>query len=78
MKFRVTFKDPDGVEESILDAVGTIKGGTPFVVMEFPNGADLDQILRQTIKPWVWCSEYVTIEFDTDDGTATVVPQEDV
>lgn len=59
MKFRVYMKDPDGVYESIADA------------------SDRDEQTRKNlsefIKRWCMCGEYITIEFDTDAGTATVV-----
>lgn len=77
MKFRVLLKDPDGfgfidavseaAEKSMADTSGlsdderdTLAGKRVELLNEFMNN-------------WVEYGEYVTIEFDTDAGTAIVV-----
>lgn len=60
MKFRITFKDPDGVYDSLDDA------GI--------NMNEMPEDVEYMINKFLWCREYVTIEFDTDEETARVVP----
>jgi len=75
MKFRVTLKDPDGftdcVDEAVKDSVNAQQ--------DLDDEEKEDVIERRTEKVWkdlskfVEYQEYVTIEFDTEAGTATVV-----
>lgn len=76
MKIRVTLKDPDGFYDCVKDAVEEI------VAYEFPTADDDEQeaIIEkrtnkvwQALEPWVEYQEYVTLEFDTEKGTAEVV-----
>lgn len=77
MKFRVTMKDPDGVYESIREqAMKSLE----HTVVPLPTGrtkAALCEVLagemKEFISRWVEYGEYVSIEFDTDAGTAVVV-----
>lgn len=74
MKFRVQLKDPDGFFDGVSDAIDASV-----------ESLDLDEEERDAVKErrretvnsalekWVKYSEYVTLEFDTDAGTATVV-----
>ena len=78
MKIRVTVKDPDGFYDCVHDAVKE----------EVDAIEDLDEDEREDIletrlekvwedlERWVGYKEYVTIEFDTKAGTATVVEEE--
>lgn len=77
MKFTVTMKDPDGPYESIDDAVEQL-------MKEQPPGEfdDADAIRKQRRRKldsftakWLQYGEYVTLEFDTDTNTCTVVQQ---
>ena len=61
MKFTVTFKDPD------CTVAGT--GKDIDYVDQLPDKA------RWLTEEFLEFREYVTIEFDTKKGTATVVPQ---
>lgn len=75
MKFTVTLKDPDGFSESVKDAVDES--------VDELDGLDDEEkdALREVRSEKTWekleqfveYQEYVTIEFDTDAGTATVV-----
>lgn len=77
MKLKITFKDPDGVYDSVHDAVEE----------EVNKIADLDEDekeslvearsekVKQLLKKWITHEEYVTIEFDTDEGTAIVLKE---
>lgn len=78
MKFRVTFKDPDGVSESLFweakKSVEEISG------IEEDELEDLiknrEEKLSKFIRKWVEYDEYLTVEFDTEAGTASVVQRE--
>jgi hypothetical protein len=59
MKFQVTFKSPDSVSDAIDD-----------VIEASPETSRED--LKKFVEPWIEWGEYVTIEFDTDEGTAVV------
>jgi hypothetical protein len=75
MKFQITLKDPDGVSDGLDEAA---KGSVAFV-----TGLDEDEryslrISRRSqfsdfAQTWLDYCEYVTTEFDTEAGTATVV-----
>lgn len=75
MKFRVTFKDPDGVHDSITEVINDQLKAMP---QEHLEDGEIEQNLREKfeedISKWVDYGEYITVEFDTDAGTATVVP----
>lgn len=73
MKIQITFKDPDGVSNSLDSAVEE----------SLPEGLDAEEAhalremrqekYQEAIKPWVEYGEYVHIEIDTNAGTAVVV-----
>lgn len=82
MKFRVTFKDPDGVYEA-LDSAAREQLGTDLDDAYTQREADDMVTLRRDtlsdqIRPWVEYSEYLTVEFDTEAKTAIVVPKNDI
>jgi hypothetical protein len=58
MKFRVTFKTPDAVQ---------------YALEELPADADWEAA-QKALDKFVEYNEYVRIEFDTDNRTATVLP----
>lgn len=64
MKFRVTFKDPNAVEDALLDQLDSTHD----------EGGWLHNRMKDTVGKWVERQEYVTLEFDTMDGTCVVVP----
>jgi len=69
MKFRVMFKTPDAVE------YGLQSSGAPDDGMGHLDRDDEDvQACFALAKKFVQYDEYVTIEFDTETQTATVVP----
>jgi len=59
MKFRVYMKDPDGIHDSIAEACD--------------ENEQTRECLFEFIKRWCMYGDYITIEFDTDAGTATVL-----
>lgn len=75
MKFQVTFKDPDVVDDACDDA-GKESAATVASLSESER-ADLAESRADEFKALTrrWCryGEYVTIEFDTEAETASVV-----
>ena len=74
MKIAITLKDPDGVYESIRDAANESVAGVSGL-----SGEEVEQLIearREKIydacAPWIEYGEYVTIEIDTEAGTAIV------
>ena len=77
MKFTVTFKDPDTLDDSCLAAAHD-----SLIPITALDAEVRDQVtetrrkqFRDFVRPWVRHGEYITIEFDTDAGTATVVKE---
>ena len=77
MKFRVTMKDPDGPYDCIKDAAAeSLKaiGG-----LSDDEREALIEKRRETLSVFadrfMEYGEYITVEFDTEAGTATVVPR---
>jgi hypothetical protein len=77
MKIRCNFKDPDTMPDAVVDA---------FSASEKPSGISDEEWghIRQTraleaqhaiARKWMEYSEYLMVEFDTDSGTATVIPR---
>jgi hypothetical protein len=77
MKFRITLKDPDGVFDGI-DAAATESVAELALSQEERDilRAHRQKALDAFVDRWVECGEYIDIEFDTDAGTASVVPRE--
>jgi predicted metal-dependent phosphoesterase TrpH len=76
MKIRMQLKDPDGVSDSIQEAVEksvAASGITDEDEREALIEARTEKA-GKAIGKWVEYGEYLTVEFDTDAGTATVVP----
>jgi hypothetical protein len=77
MKFKVTMKDPDTLGDAIDDAVrADLKTVDGLSDNERETLLDdrRDAVKAVTAK-WFEYGEYVTIEIDTEAGTATVVPK---
>ena len=74
MKFKVTMKDPDGVQDSIQDAVEeSVKGIAGLSDDEREAVAEKRQEeLSELIGKWFEYSEYLTVEIDTDAQSITV------
>lgn len=72
MKYRIMLKDPDGVYESVKDEVSR---SIPEGLGDDEYKAVLEERMEEAwdkLRRWIWYQEYVTIEFDTDAGTARV------
>lgn len=82
MKFRVLFKTPDALEQALQEHMDTHCDVHEEHDMECEACLALEDSSLQAIskikgigEKFVTYGEYVTIEFDTDAGTATVVPK---
>lgn len=66
MKFSIELKAPDSIHEGLRDAV-----------LNYSNDPEdrnvLEGQLREFLQQWISGSEYVMLEFDTDENTAIVV-----
>jgi hypothetical protein len=75
MKFIVTFKTPDAVEYTIDEIV---KGHVEFEGLEGEAAEDEASVLKDQMTEFssrfVKYGETISIEFDMDEETATVVP----
>ena len=76
MKILVTLKDPDGFSTCVEEAV------EKAVEKEFPTADDNEiEVIKESrvdkawkiLGQWVSYKEYVTLEFDTEMGTVTVL-----
>jgi len=76
MKIRVTLKDPDGFSQGVDYAIEkSVKAEFPSVDDD-ENEAICEERVEEVwkaLKKFVEYKQYVTIEFDTEKGTAEVV-----
>ena len=75
MKFRVTMKDPDTLEDAVREAakksLSDIQG-----IDDEERESLIDQRVESNMKickKWFEYGEYLTVEVDTDAGTCTVL-----
>lgn len=75
MKFRIQLKDPDGFYDGFDEAV---KQSIASLDLSDDEKEAVSEKRREKLvefaNAWVEHGEYITIEFDTDAGTATVRP----
>lgn len=77
MKIRVTLKDPDMMSDAVADAVAKeVKGLTNLNDRErqIIQGDRICEVQSDISEKWMEYGEYLVVEFDTDAGTATVIP----
>jgi len=63
MKFQVTFKTPDAVRDTLKREAEHLDASDP----------DVEDKLFRFASRWVTWGEQITVEFDTDKETATVL-----
>lgn len=76
MKFKITLKDPDGVDYSFRNATEKLVEELDLIdpdEVEMLIESRLDK-LHEACSKWVKYNEYVTIEIDTETGEACVCP----
>jgi len=79
MKIRVTLKDPDTMQDSVDEAVKRLPKPAEVDKEEWADIRDAraDKIKSAITNRWMRYGEYLDVEFDTDAGTATVLPAKD-
>lgn len=74
MKFKVSMKDPDTLDDAISDAIEV----TDVALMDGEEREAVKEIrmkkAREIAAKWFQYGEYLTVEIDTEAGTCTVVP----
>ncbi len=76
MKFTVTMKHPDALHDAIAQAVESKVALLGLAKDEAVRVAELRaEKVRDVCGKWFHYGELVSIEIDTDAGTATVVPR---
>lgn len=75
MRFIITFKDPDGVYDSIRDAAYNSVNSIEGLDDDEKESLVIDrhESLSDLASKWISYDEYLTIEIDTDAKTARVV-----
>lgn len=75
MQIKITLKDPDGFYEAIRSAAESAASNIDGISeSEREDIADnRHEEISEALKTWVKHGEYVTIVFDTDEMTATVL-----
>lgn len=76
MKLTVSFKTPDAADYAIKDALEYNEELEAIEDEEERSWKkeELEATLAEDLSKWIQYSEYVRIEFDTEAGTATVLP----
>lgn len=76
VKIRVTLKDPDTLHESVVEAVqqSLLSRGLSLKERAVLQEAAVTELQTPIVIKWMEWGEYLTVEFDTDAGTATVIP----
>ena len=76
MKFTISFKDPDVVHDAVREAVE--REVNAIESLDADEKEDLietrSEKINDKLDKWIKYGEYVSIEFDTEAGTATVQP----
>jgi len=75
MKFRVTLKDPDGPYECIQDAAKDMTKAIDGITDDERKAIQEKraETLSKFAGRWMSYGEYITVEFDTEAETATVI-----
>lgn len=78
MKFTVTFKDPDTAMDARMDAVREQlrESNLPEEEKELLKDSRYMKLKEFTDK-WIEWDEYIHVEFDTEAGTAVVLPSKE-
>jgi hypothetical protein len=76
MKIKVTFKDPDTMHDAVVDAYAEEPCPSGVTKDEWSHIRQERAIATQCAisDKWVEYGEYIRVEFDTETGTATVIP----
>lgn len=76
-KLRITMKDPDAGYEDIEEYVRESLAASGLSRKEIDAVEEIrKEEIREKLSKWLKYGEYLEVEFDLVDGTATVIPQE--
>lgn len=77
MKIRVTFKDPDTMQDAVDDAFKAVQAPFGITAEEWSGlrEARADAAKSEITDRWMAYGEYIEVEFDLEAKTATVVPR---
>ena len=75
MKFKITFKTPDAVDMAIEEAINTETASIVEETEYYQVSEDLDIEAYNLTEKFDKYGELITVEFDTEKGTAIVVPK---
>lgn len=78
MKFTITFKDPDGVDECLTDAINADIDRDTEGLSDMEKQAIFDiryEAMKKKLAKFIRYGEYLVVDFDLDAGTATVKEQ---
>ena len=81
MKFKITFKDPDAVDDATRRAIhDEIYSARPELYEdELESWREVyEEKCEEVIKLFTLYREYITVEFDTSTNTCRVVPTEEI
>lgn len=76
MRFNITFKTPDAISHvvrELAEKYNVPKPNPATLQGDISDTQDLADSVHAFTSNWIKHGEYVTIEFDTDAGTATVL-----
>lgn len=75
MKFKVTMKDPDGVQDSLDDAAKVYANSIEGLTEDEREAVreKRRELIGSIADKWFEYGEYLTVEIDTDTKTITVV-----
>lgn len=75
MKFQVTLKDPDTFDDAVKEAAQTSLAQIEGLDDEEREALMFNRVqsIKNKCGHWFKYGEYLTIELDTDDGSAVVV-----
>jgi len=74
MKFQITFKDPDGVDNGIKKYTKALFENLPLTEEEKEDCSyKREESISKALEKWINYGEYITIEFDLIAKTAKVV-----
>ncbi len=75
MKFRITMKDPDGVQDALREA--TEESLKDMKGLSRDEAASLyearHESITESLRPWFEYSEYLTVEIDTEANTCVII-----
>lgn len=79
MKVRLTLKDPDTMHDAVDEAVKELKkpAGVSQDEWQVILEKRAEEAKEAITEKWMEYSEYLTVDFDTDLGTARVVPRDE-